>query len=108
VVLSQFVTITTITTTTMSFLSRFRPGFRRTSTDLNDKSTTTKDSSSAEKAPETSTEAAVAEDSNAATSDLPNEEAQRGVRMVEAVTLTWSKRALIAIFIKYDCAFLRR
>ena len=30
----------------------------------------------------------------------PNEDAQRGVRMVEGITLTWSKGSLIAIFIK--------
>lgn len=86
----------------MSLLSRFRPGFRRTSTDLNDEASATKDANSAEKAPGTNTEAAVAEDGDAQGNDRPNEDAQRGVRMVEAVTLTWSKRALIAIFIKYD------
>lgn len=32
--------------------------------------------------------------------DVPSEEAQRGVQDVEAVTLTWSKVALIAIFLK--------
>jgi hypothetical protein len=30
----------------------------------------------------------------------PNEDAQRGVRMVEGITLTWSKGSLIWIFIK--------
>lgn len=32
--------------------------------------------------------------------DAPTEEAQRGVQNVEAVTLTWSKKSLIAVFIK--------
>ncbi|EYE91536.1 putative MFS siderophore iron transporter [Aspergillus ruber CBS 135680] len=31
--------------------------------------------------------------------DAPTEEAQRGVQNVEAVTLTWSKKSLIAVFI---------
>lgn len=31
---------------------------------------------------------------------FPTEEAQRGVQDVEAVTLTWSKLTLIAIFLK--------
>ena len=30
---------------------------------------------------------------------LPSEDAQRGVQQVEAVTLTWSKPSLIAVFI---------
>ena len=32
---------------------------------------------------------------------LPARDAQRGVQDVEAVTLTWSKGTLIAVFIKY-------
>lgn len=32
--------------------------------------------------------------------DAPTEGAQRGVHNVEAVTLTWSKKSLIAVFIK--------
>jgi hypothetical protein len=31
---------------------------------------------------------------------LPDEDAQRGVQDIEAVTLSWSKTALIAVFIK--------
>lgn len=34
-------------------------------------------------------------------SELPTEDAQQGVKDVEAVTLTWSKTTLIAVFIKY-------
>lgn len=33
--------------------------------------------------------------------ERPTENTQRGVQGVEAVTLTWSKRTLIAVFIKY-------
>lgn len=33
--------------------------------------------------------------------ELPSQDAQRGVQNVEAVTLTWSKNSLIAVFILY-------
>lgn len=36
----------------------------------------------------------------AAESQLPSENLQRGVHDVEAVTLSWSKASLIAVFIK--------
>ena len=32
--------------------------------------------------------------------ELPSEELQRGVQNVEAVTLTWSKTTLVAVFLK--------
>jgi hypothetical protein len=35
------------------------------------------------------------------TTELPSEELQRGVKDVEAVTLSWSKKTLVAVFIKY-------
>ncbi|PTB63264.1 MFS general substrate transporter [Trichoderma citrinoviride] len=43
--------------------------------------------------------AAVTDDNGGPQVDFPNEEAQRGVQAVEAVTLTWSKTTLIAIFL---------
>lgn len=62
----------------------------------------TKDADSAEKIPGTNTEAAVGEDGVAhGKDDRIDEDAQRGVRQVEAVTLTWSKWSLIALFIKF-------
>lgn len=41
--------------------------------------------------------------------ELPTEDAQRGVQQVEAVTLTWSKKSLVAVFILYvlRCLFKR-
>lgn len=33
--------------------------------------------------------------------ELPSEDAQRGVHDVEAVTLTWTKTTLVAVFLKY-------
>lgn len=44
--------------------------------------------------------AAATDDNGCPQVDFPNEEAQRGVQAVEAVTLTWSKLTLIAIFLK--------
>lgn len=38
---------------------------------------------------------------------LPDENAQKGVQDVEAVTLSWSKSALIAVFIKYVQSTMR-
>ncbi|KAL7805762.1 major facilitator superfamily domain-containing protein [Trichoderma gracile] len=43
--------------------------------------------------------AAATDDNGGPQIDFPNEEAQRGVQAVEAVTLTWSKLTLIAIFL---------
>lgn len=37
--------------------------------------------------------------------ERPTEDAQKGVKEVEAVTLTWSKPTLIAVFIKYDLIY---
>lgn len=33
--------------------------------------------------------------------ELPSKDLQRGVQDVEAVTLTWTKSALVAVFLKY-------
>lgn len=41
------------------------------------------------------------ESHNDSKQELPTEDAQRGVKDFEAVTLTWSKSTLIAVFIKY-------
>lgn len=50
------------------------------------------------------TDDAVPNDSDESASQpdaLPTEHAQAGVQEVEGVTLTWSKKSLIAVFIKY-------
>lgn len=39
--------------------------------------------------------------SSAACGEIPDGSAQHGVQDVEAVTMTWSKKTLIAVFIKY-------
>jgi hypothetical protein len=58
-----------------------------------------------EKHPTTSSaegQSTINRDAEAPAAERPTEDAQRGVQNVEAVTLTWSKKALVGIFIKYD------
>jgi hypothetical protein len=43
---------------------------------------------------------AVSNDNKETDLEVPSEEVQRGVQDVEAVTLSWSKGALIAVFLK--------
>ncbi|ETI29320.1 hypothetical protein G647_01773 [Cladophialophora carrionii CBS 160.54] len=88
----------------MASLSRFRPGFRRTTTDDVNTSVQTvplESTAADEKQPATtSAEDAATNDIVAeALAKLPVQDAQRGVKDVEAVTLTWSKQSLIAVFI---------
>ncbi len=54
------------------------------------------------------TEKEIAVDEAAVSSDPdhPDDDLQRGVQQVEAVTLSWSKATLIGVFIKYVAAFL--
>lgn len=99
----------------MVSLTKFRPGFRRTTTDasspvavseLTDNNKKTAEESHAPprnaEASEIQAEADAENISDSKLADLqPAEDAQRGVQMVEAVTLTWSKQSLIAVFILY-------
>lgn len=91
-----------------SGFSHFRPGFRRKATDepgtsvsMNARLGTDEKNDSISRA-----EAAAPETDGAAEAQakVPAEDAQRGVQDVEAVTLTWSKRSLVAVFIL--CALL--
>ncbi|EXJ73200.1 uncharacterized protein A1O5_02960 [Cladophialophora psammophila CBS 110553] len=85
----------------MAVLPRLRPGFRRTTTDDAESPLPMSSLEANEKNP------AVASAGNATASgsngqshaENPDEAAQRGVQDVEAVTLTWSKKSLIAVFI---------
>lgn len=44
--------------------------------------------------------------SSAVCEEMPDPNAQNGVQDVEAVTMAWSKKTLIAVFIKYvHCGF---
>lgn len=90
----------------MSGLSKFRAPFRRTPTDnavpsvamtnLEEDKTVREDDKEAARA----TEGAVPSNSdNEHHLDRPSADLQRGVQDVEAVTLTWTKTTLIAVFI---------
>ena len=88
----------------MAFSSKLRAAFHRASIDdvspvsveVNEKTEESKgDNAVAATAPDTKEE-----DEN---SDLPTTDAQRGVHDVEAVTLTWTKTTLVAVFMKCVC-----
>ena len=83
----------------MGKLPNFRNTIRRTTTDdtINQASTATAeerktDPSNVESGPMSK---------ETRESELPGEDLQRGVQDVEAVTLSWSKASLIAVFLKY-------
>lgn len=46
--------------------------------------------------------------SSAACGEIPDGSAQHGVQDVEAVTMAWSKKTLIIVFIKYVCSVFCR
>lgn len=47
-------------------------------------------------------DAAVVNDGGESPAEHPAEDMQRGVQQVEAVTMSWTKATLIAVFFKYD------
>lgn len=80
----------------MGALSGFRSAIKRSSIDKQDASM------AKESRKEVDTESVVPSVNDQSQPDQPSADAQRGVQDVEAVTLTWSKPTLIAVFIKYD------
>ena len=87
----------------MSALSRLRPGFQRTATDdIGGTSTEVNNMSDSQKQASAATNDASSGDdkSHEPTPYLPDEDAQRGVKMAEGIALTWSKKSLIWVFIK--------
>ncbi|KAI9488892.1 major facilitator superfamily domain-containing protein [Zychaea mexicana] len=79
----------------MPFLSQFRAAIRRSSAD-----DAAADSYVEEKKKDLDAESVVASNGNGESHpERPSEDVQRGVRDVEAVTLTWSKPMLIAVFL---------
>lgn len=95
----------------MAVLPKFRPGFRRTTTDDVAGSVAMSPMTENEKHPATSSAEGPPTsngDTEAPAAELPTEDAQRGVQNVEAITLTWSKKALVAIFIKYESTLRQR
>lgn len=84
----------------MPSLSKLRPIFRRTATEdvapAPDSIEVTEQSKDSEMGAQNVPEDEIAQWK----AQQPNEDAQRGVRMVEGITLSWSKGSLIWIFIK--------
>ena len=79
---------------------KLRDALRRTTTDNTEKSVAVNTLEVNEKNPVTDDTTADNSD-GALQPELPGEELQRGVQEVEAVTLTWSKTMLVAVFFKY-------
>lgn len=82
----------------MPALSKLRPTFRRTATE--DVAAIPTDSINFTEQSNHGETEAQPDDIAEWKAQQPNEDAQRGVRMVEGITLTWSKASLIWIFIK--------
>lgn len=85
----------------MAVLHRFRTALRRTSPDDADADPVVTTSAEENKKDPATDGAAVVNSSDDSQPERPSEDLQRGVQRVEAVTLSWSKASLIAVFVKY-------
>lgn len=85
----------------MGKLPNLRGTFRRTTTDdtVNQVSITTAEDSKTD--PVNVEDGPAGKDAAELQSEVPGEDLQHGVQDVEAITLSWSKASLIAIFLKY-------
>lgn len=81
----------------MPSLSKLRPTFRRTATE---DVAASNESIEITPAPKHGEIEAQPDEIAEWKAQQPDQDAQRGVRMVEGITLTWSKASLIWIFIK--------
>ena len=79
-------------------VSRFRSAFRRSST--KESVTPVAVSTVGEKNGEIPTDTETAMPATAENPEVPTEDTQQGVKDVEAVTLSWTKTMLIAVFVK--------
>jgi hypothetical protein len=78
-------------------IRRARVVFRRMSTEENDDVSLDQHTEN----PDTKVRPTPSYTSSAACGEVPDGGAQQGVQDVEAVTMAWSKKTLIAVFIKY-------
>jgi len=87
----------------MPSFPKFRPGFRRSTTEGPVASSTELSTVTVEEPKrDIAFGGPIADTSiDVPPSNRPSEDVQRGVQEVEAVTLTWSRRTLIAVFLKY-------
>ncbi|KAI7973182.1 hypothetical protein EIK77_004459 [Talaromyces pinophilus] len=90
----------------MGKLSSFRNTFRRTTTDdtINQVATAPVEENKTD--PATVETGSASKETGDLQEELPGEDLQRGVQDVEAVTLSWSKASLIAVFAKYVLSHL--
>lgn len=78
--------------------ARFRSTFRRSSTQ--EIVTPTTVNADEETKRDLATETVIPANASDENPEAPTEDTQRGVRDVEAITLSWSKTMLIAVFVK--------
>lgn len=83
----------------MAVLNRFRAAFRRAPTEDDAVTSALPDSTEENKKEHATDDAAVVNGSDESQPERVSEDVQRGVAAVEAVTLAWSKNALIAVFV---------
>jgi hypothetical protein len=90
----------------MGKLPSFRNTFRRTTTDdtINQVATAPVEENKTD--PATVETGPASKETGDLQEELPGEDLQRGVQDVEAVTLSWSKASLIAVFAKYVLSHL--
>lgn len=89
-------------TNKMGLVSKFAAVIRPTPTPIHDTGPAAAMSLAEEsKTPQGADGALAASDKDEPQAELPSDDAQHGVQQVEALTLAWSKGALIAVFAKY-------
>lgn len=90
----------------MGKLPSFRNTFRRTTTDdtINQVATAPVEENKTD--PATVETGPASKETRDLQEELPGEDLQRGVQDVEAVTLSWSKASLVAVFAKYVLSHL--
>lgn len=90
----------------MGKLPSFRNTFRRTTTDDTINQVATAPAEENKTDPATVESGPASKEAGDLQEELPGEDLQRGVQDVEAVTLSWSKASLIAVFAKYVLSHL--
>lgn len=85
----------------MGKLPSFRNTFRRTTTNDTINQVATAPAEENKTGPATVEGGPASKEAGDLQEELPGEDLQRGVQDVEAVTLSWSKASLIAVFAKY-------
>lgn len=85
----------------MGKLPNFRNTFRRATTDDTINQVAMPPTEESKTGPATVESGPASKDAGDPPLELPDEDLQRGVQDVEAVTLSWSRASLIAVFAKY-------